>query len=213
MMVLKRATIAMVLNILLCNWPGSEALAQGSLIPLGLPGPTMHSLDEIFDAANGTQPFGFQPYYAEFLVNQTPASMAIVGSAQGEIQGSLTNATQNGQIAIIGFDHGITRPYDMITGSLSNQQHRPLQVLKYMDRTSPLLMTAMVNNELLSDVRLRLYMRNAGGNYVNYYTIQLIDAKIEDIRHGFPNLESIAFVYEQITWTYEDGAITSSDHW
>lgn len=46
-----------------------------------------------------------------------------------------------------------------------------------------------------------------------YYTIQLAHARIVEIKHDPPNLESVSFVYDTITKTWTQGAISTVDYW
>ena len=74
----------------------------------------------------------------------------------------------------------------------------------------------------MPEVIFRFYAEDATGAVVNFYTITLLNSAIASIRHvvyedpetgRFKTVEQISFVYQKITWTWEDGGITAEDDW
>lgn len=153
------------------------------------------------------------------------AYMRLTGKSQGEIKGSVTQKGREDSIMVIAVNHEVTSPRDAASGlPTGKRQHRPLVVTKEIDKSTPLLMNALVNNENISDFELRFWQPSPSGQEVQYYTIQLIDASIVNIRFEMLNnkypenmqhkeREHVSFCYQKITWTFEDGGITAEDLW
>jgi type VI secretion system Hcp family effector len=80
----------------------------------------------------------------------------------------------------------------------------------------------MVSNEKLTQVTIRFYEPGPGGIEVQYYTVELTNAKIVSIMPSsssvgdslpLPGREVISLVFEQITVTSETGGTQGQDSW
>ncbi len=146
---------------------------------------------------------------------------------QGQIKGSVIQKGKEGWIAVYGFHHEIVSPRDVASGmATGKRQHKPLTITKEIDRSTPLLYQALVNNESFPEVVLRFFapdMKGAGKE-IQIYTIKLANANIISIVDDMANikiaeniklplLEMISFTYQRIEWTWNDGDITSTDSW
>lgn len=148
---------------------------------------------------------------------------------QGDIKGSVTQKGRDGWIICQQFDHEIVSPRDVQTGlATGKRQHKPLRIVKYFDKSTPLLYNVLCSNESLPEVEIKFFsIPKAGksaGAEVNYFTIQLTNANISNIRAYVPNalapqngpysdMEEISFTYQKIVWTFTDGGITAEDDW
>jgi type VI secretion system secreted protein Hcp len=159
------------------------------------------------------------------------AYLRLKGQKQGEIKGSVTQKGREGRIAVIAVSHEIVSPRDSASGlPTGKRQHKPLVITKELDKASPLLHAALVSNESLTSVTLDFFApkvagpAGGAGTEVNDFTIALVNASIASIRMVMPNnkvpeltklatYEEVAFTYQKITWTWNDGAITASDDW
>ena len=159
------------------------------------------------------------------------AYLRLKGAKQGDIKGSVTQKGREGRIAVIAVSHEIVSPRDAASGlPTGKRQHKPLVITKELDKASPLLHAALVSNESLTSVTLDFFAAKiagpagGAGAEVNDYTIALTNASIASIRTVMPNnklpdlaklatYEEIAFTYQKITWTWNDGGITASDDW
>lgn len=155
------------------------------------------------------------------------AYMKLTGETQGVIQGSVTQAGREDSILVIGMGHTVSAPYDAATGlPTGKRQHRPIRIVKEIDKSSPKLFTALTNNENLTDVAIRFWRPGGSGQEVQYYTIELINAKIVSIMPNHssvlsnspdvdpdPMTETVTFVYQTIVVTWEDGGVTSEAGW
>jgi type VI secretion system secreted protein Hcp len=164
----------------------------------------------------------------------TPAYLTIEGSSQGAItqgtftQDSVGNVYQEGhedEILIEAFSHQVTIPRDPQSGQPTGQRvHQALVVTKVFDKCSPLLYTALTTGEMLTTCQLKFYRTSSDGQQEHYFTIELQDAIIVDIKAYMPNcqdpgqahftnLEDVSFSYRMITWTHEVAGTSGSDDW
>lgn len=176
---------------------------------------TMRSLDEIYKNTQPALPSNWEPMPSMAQVTGAGAiHMAVTGHTQGAIRGSCTVKERLYTSVVVGLFHEVVSPRDAASGlPTGKRQHKPLVVTKYLDKATPLLYQAMVNNENLTKVLLTYYRPDRDGVPQIYYTVELRNASIADIQSGFPNTEQISFCYEKIIWTWTDGGITAEDDW
>ena len=158
------------------------------------------------------------------------AYLKLKAQKQGDIKGSVTQKGREGQIMVIAVSHEIVSPRDSASGlPTGKRQHKPFVITKEIDKSTPLLFNALVNNENITSFTLDFYRPSASpgastGVEKNYYRIQLVNASIASIETRMDNnthpdlakyapYEEIAFTYQKITWTFVDGGITAMDDW
>ncbi len=103
--------------------------------------------------------------------------------------------------------------------------HRPITITKRCDKSSPLLLKALCNNEVVEGI-LKFYRPNPSGDGTTqqYFTIEFKEARISSIRSfqlfvmdpntaNLPELEEVSFVFGSIRWTYEPDGVEHIDHW
>ena len=106
----------------------------------------------------------------------------------------------------------------------TKKQHGVFTITKELDKSSPLIMNVLTNNENVATWELRFWQPSKTGVEVQYYTIQLVNASIAGIRTEMLNnkypenmqhleREHVSFTYQKIIWTWEDGGITAEDDW
>jgi type VI secretion system secreted protein Hcp len=154
--------------------------------------------------------------------------MKIEGKTQGEIKGESPVMTMDreDQIPLKAWHHNVNVPSDPLSGRATGSRiHHPFTIVKKIDKATPLLYSAMCNAEE-AKVTIRLFRPDptGSGQEQHYFTILLEGAMINDIapymlqvddpnNSFYPEMEKVAFRYERITWTYEDGGITHTDDW
>jgi type VI secretion system secreted protein Hcp len=146
--------------------------------------------------------------------------LKVKGAKQGDIKGDVTEKGKENLIRTISFQHEVASPRDAASGQATGKrQHSPLVITKEIDKSSPLLMSALTSNENLSEVTLTFYRpgKAIGVNEL-WYTIALKNASISDIKSTWVSekkmsLEEVSFSYEKIKWTYADGNVTHEDSW
>jgi type VI secretion system secreted protein Hcp len=151
--------------------------------------------------------------------------LTITGQRQGAIRGSVTQKGREGKILVIAVQHEIVAPRDPQSGiPTGRRMHKPLNVIKELDRSTPLLHQVLCTNENLSSVQLDFWTASATGQEKQHYTVELVNANISSITFKQANIrspklqrlveyEEIAFTYQKITWTWNDGGITATDDW
>jgi type VI secretion system secreted protein Hcp len=153
------------------------------------------------------------------------AYLRLTGQTQGEIKGSVTQKGREGSIMVIAFNHEIISPRDAASGlPTGKRMHKPVTVVKEVDKSSPLLFNVLTNNENLKTWELQFWQPSATGAEKQHYKIQLVNANIASIRSymlnnknpelmKFSEAEEVAFTYQKIIWTWNDGGITAEDDW
>ena len=158
------------------------------------------------------------------------AYLNLKGQKQGEIKGSVTQKGREGKIAIIAVSHEIISPRDPASGlPTGKRMHKPFVVTKELDKSSPLLYNSLVNNENIPDWQLQFWTpqikaATGGGNEVQHYTVKLTNANIASIafrmannKHPdlmkFAEYEEVAFTYQKVGLTWNDGGISAEDDW
>jgi type VI secretion system secreted protein Hcp len=151
------------------------------------------------------------------------AYLWITGETQGQINGSVTQAGREGSMQVVEFAHNVSQIIDTASGLPSGKrQHRPIRVTKPVDKASPLLANAQTSNENLTSVRIDFWRPNINGSEEQFYTVELVNARITSIsqHHGstpellaMPTQETVTLVYDKIIWTWQDGGITAEDDW
>ena len=156
-----------------------------------------------------------------------PAYMRITGETQGVIEGSVDQAGRENSMEVVEFSHSRSQVIDSASGLPSGKrQHRPIRVTKPVDKASPKLANALTTNESLTVFRIDFYRPSPTGQEQQYYTVELINARITNISQSIisrdtenwniiaaPAIETITLVYDRIIWTWEDGGITAEDDW
>ncbi|WP_437520806.1 type VI secretion system tube protein TssD [Sorangium sp. So ce726] len=159
--------------------------------------------------------------------------LKLKGVTQGPIDGSVTQKGRENTIAIIAVQHSVVSPRDPATGMPSGKrQHKPFVITKELDKATPLLYNALVNNESISEWELKFYTPGTKaasnvGKEQNHYTVKLTNATVASIDFHMdntrltdgskdrPEYERISFTYQKIEWSYDDGggARQADDDW
>ena len=160
------------------------------------------------------------------------AYLRLTGQKQGELKGSVTQKGRAESIQVIAVSHEITSPRDPASGlPTGKRQHKPFTITKELDKSSPLLQNALVNNENITKWELQFWSPtgnaghgNAGGTEVQHFTVKLTNANIASISFRMLNnknpelmryteYEEIDFTYQKIEWVWVKGGITAMDDW
>jgi type VI secretion system secreted protein Hcp len=146
------------------------------------------------------------------------AYLTLKGQKQGSIKGSVTKKGREESIEVLSVSHEIVSPRDPASGlPTGKRSHKPFVISKTIDKSSPLLAAALVNNENISSWELSFYQPSSKGAEALAYKIKLTNASIASIRlvsDANGNLtEEISFTYQKIEWTWVDGGIMALDDW
>jgi type VI secretion system secreted protein Hcp len=157
----------------------------------------------------------------------------VTGTKSGKYKGGVTQKGREGSSFVLSFDMGVETPSDQHTGLAAGmRRHKPFLIRKEIDVASPLYLNSACTNEVLTKVTLQFYKVGhtkvgAAGTEVNYYTIELDNARVASYRSLTPehagdsdmqqkstwDIEEIQFTYQKITTTITDGGITCTDDW
>ena len=102
--------------------------------------------------------------------------------------------------------HEIVSPRDPASGlPTGKRQHKAFTITKELDKSTPLLLGALVTNENLPTVT---FAYTHGGT--PYLTVKLTNANIAS-NEQVGTTETIEFTYQKIEWTWIAGDISASD--
>ena len=157
------------------------------------------------------------------------AYLSLKGQTQGNIIGSVTQKGREGKIMVIEVSHEVNSPRDPASGlATGKRQHSPLVITKELDQSTPLLYTALVNNEKITTFELQFWtlQKFGSGNGIEkqHYTIRLTNARICDIKFTMLNnknpeltryaeYEEVSFTYQKIEWIWHIGNKMAMDDW
>jgi type VI secretion system secreted protein Hcp len=131
---------------------------------------------------------------------------------------------------VIAVSQEVLSPRDSASGQATGKrQHKPFVITKELDKSSPLLYKALINNENISEWELQFWTPQVAaatgvGAERQHYTVKLTNARICDIKFSmlnnknpelarFAEFEEKAFTYQKITRTWNDGGIKAQDDW
>ncbi len=145
-----------------------------------------------------------------------------------DIKGESTQESlgRKDSIECVAYDEGVKSARESGTGMLTGRrQYDPLKIVKRIDSASPLIFKALTSNERI-DAVFKFFRPNPTGDGTTeqFYTVEIKNgnvASVHDIVHNtldktlvdHPPLEEVAFVFQDIKWTYMKGGITHEDKW
>jgi len=155
--------------------------------------------------------------------------MSITGKRQGLIsagcssQSSIGNKCQLGhqdEIMVLAYSH------DMLTGNEGSiaggrSKHMPIMITKAIDKSSPLLASALHEREEVECV-INFYRTSSVGARERYYSIHLTGARIAHISQQVPHAirmndaepqELVSIRYRDIAWAHIPGATSAYSTW
>ena len=146
------------------------------------------------------------------------AYMKFTGETMGEIKGSVTQAGREDSIEIIAVNHLVRALKKTPSKSVQRKfKHEPFFVTKEIDRSTPLLLKALCENEK-AELEFRFWKPTPSGKEKQYYTIYLfgvyiLSIELEMLNNKYPEnmqhkeREHISFNYNKIKWVFEDEGI------
>jgi type VI secretion system secreted protein Hcp len=137
--------------------------------------------------------------------------MAFNGFANfGDIKGESTDRDHKDWVAVLDFDHGVTRPSSGSAGARGAEaaDHSEFTIVKLLDAATPKLYEAACKGTHLPEVVIELW-RAGGTNPLKYMEFRLKEVLISGVigrgdpagPSGFPT-ETIKMTYGAIEWTY-----------
>ncbi|PHM69995.1 Hcp family type VI secretion system effector [Xenorhabdus kozodoii] len=129
---------------------------------------------------------------------------------------SIGNRYQKGhedQIQVLSLDHSISRQ--------QNVSHHPIQFIKPIDKSSPLLAMAIDSNESL-DGKFIFFRTGQIGHLENFYEVKITEATISEISCTYPHsindfdaipYERIILNYKSISWNHVTAGTSAYSIW
>ncbi|MFJ7793789.1 Hcp family type VI secretion system effector [Pseudomonas sp. NPDC096950] len=155
--------------------------------------------------------------------------MSITGKRQGLIsagcssQSSIGNKCQIGhedEIMVLAYSHNMTTGND--GGYSSNRgKHLPIMITKNIDKSSPLLASALHEREEI-ECTIHFYRTSPAGGQDKYYSVRLTGAKIAHLNLQVPHSihmnedqpqEMVSIRYRDISWTHVQAGTSAYSFW
>ena len=163
----------------------------------------------------GSVAFGAQPVYLKLQINGN------------DIEGysRVSSMERAGSIVCLSFNYSLKTPRAEATGMTTGvRQHGPVVFTKRIDKTSPLLVKALANNEPVNSAIFRFFRKTSSGAEQHYYTIMLENAYVASISiispdvltvegKARPGIEEVEIIFQTITWTFEPTGASHTDSW
>ncbi|HCD9775252.1 TPA: type VI secretion system tube protein Hcp [Enterobacter hormaechei] len=148
-----------------------------------------------------------------------PAYLWLTDANGSPVTGGSMVSGRLGAIELKAVAHHLTIPVSGITGRLTGTRvHTPIAVQKEFDKTTPVLIRALCENQTLKSATIKMYQIDDAGIEREYFNIILDNVKITSITPNlFPgsgtgtHTETIELRYEAITWKHCDGNIVYRD--
>jgi type VI secretion system secreted protein Hcp len=145
---------------------------------------------------------------------------------QIEGESTQTSMGREGSIECLSYHYSMSSPRESGTGlAVGRRTHSPIVVAKRIDRSTPLLAKALVENQALQGT-FKFFRPSPGGDGTTeqFFTVQIRDARVSSIEHESSNaleparateppLEVVSFVFHSIAWTFTTGGVTHEDTW
>ena len=143
-----------------------------------------------------------------------------------EGESTISSMDRQNTIECSSFSWGAFVPTDPASATPSGERrYEPVKVIKRIDKSTPLLAKALTMGQPVTAAEFRFYRPDTEGSgaEVHFYTILLengyitgISALSEDAIVGGANappmMETVSFVFQKITWTYEIGGVVHEDN-
>jgi len=139
---------------------------------------------------------------------------------------TITSMDREDTIECLSFQDGVRTAREASTGMATGERsYEPICISKRIDKSSPLIAKALVNNEVVEG-EFKFYRPNplGDGTTEHYYTIEIKEGRVSSVERISPDVidpasanapatERVGFVFGYVRWTYEPDGIEHIDHW
>ena len=174
-------------------------------------------------------------FAAAFVLGASPAAaqggkspagtrifMTIEGVKQGKIKGEPGLADR---IPVLRVNYEVSAPRDIATGQASGKRAQgQVQVIKDWGASSPQLLQALAQNEILKSVLIEFFRTGPGGQEEPIEIMRLSDATISKVRMSVSDstsadgpagrlIDEVSFTFRKIEITHPAAKTTYNDDW
>ena len=145
-----------------------------------------------------------------------------------DIKGESTQTSlgRENSIECLYFEQAVKTAREAGSGMASGRrQYEPLLIRKRIDKSSPLIAKALVENQVIEGT-FKFFRPNPTGDGTTqqFFTVEVQRGRVASQKLYVPDtivpatsteppLEEVSFVFHTITWTFEDGGVTHTDTW
>jgi type VI secretion system secreted protein Hcp len=145
-----------------------------------------------------------------------------------DVQGESTQMSlgRENSIECVYFESTVRTAREAGSGMASGRRsYEPLVIRKRIDKSTPLIYKALVENQVIDGV-FKFFRPNPTGDGTTeqFYTIEIKKGRVASFKALVPDcidpasssdppLEEISFVFHTISWTYENGGVSHEDTW
>ncbi len=158
-----------------------------------------------------------------FKIQGAQQGLISAGASSEDSLGNDKQEEHQDEIFVQAFNHIVARPVDPRSGQPAGARaHQPITITKYVDKSTPLLYSALVTGEGLTECVLKFYRDTNQKPNQHYFTITLTNARIVNITASRPtflnqtefrddslrpppisHLEEVSLSYGKIEWHHE----------
>jgi type VI secretion system secreted protein Hcp len=156
-------------------------------------------------------------------------SIALFLKANGtDIKGDSTQTSlgRENSIEVLHYEQNCNTAREASSGIATGRRtYEPLFIKKRIDKSSPLIAKAMVQNQVI-DGKFMFFRPNplGDGTTQQFYTVEIKGGRISHHKQLVPDvtltenqaehpLEEVSFTFHTIKWRFEDGGIEHEDTW
>ncbi|MBL8602141.1 MAG: type VI secretion system tube protein Hcp [Myxococcales bacterium] len=141
-------------------------------------------------------------------------------------ESSQTSLGRENSIECVYYEQGVITAREAGSSlATGRRQYNPLLIRKRIDKATPLIAKALVENTVIEGT-FKFFRPNPTGDGTTeqFFTVQIKQGRVASQKQFVPDtivpatsteppLEEISFVFHTINWTYTNGGVTHEDTW
>ncbi len=143
-----------------------------------------------------------------------------------DIQGDSSESSlgREGSIECVLYEQSVSTAREAASGmATGRRQYDPLRIRKRIDRSSPLILKALTENQAVQGTfRFFRPSPSGDGSSEQFYTVEIKQGRVASVKQYVadtldadtveqPPMEEVTFVFNAIEWTVTDGGISHED--